>query len=171
MVININEEIRPSAFDKIVIAFNQLKEDEKLDLFLCSPGGDVDTMQAIIAFLDINQDLVNLYGYGDLSSAGFIIFFRAACPKALLPGTTGMAHLVSITPRLVGDTSNWKELRDSKFLIQWTKEMKKDFLSFLKEVGLTEEELLVVSKGEDVFFLPKRMQQFLKNQIVNAEHK
>lgn len=171
MTLNLNSEINPEAFNKIVEAHNNLKDGEKLDIFFCSPGGDVDSMHAITTFLDINSETINLYGYGDLSSAAFLIFYRANCPKALLNGTTGMAHLVRITPRLVGDSNNWKELNDAKFILAWAKEMKKDFITFLEELGLSKDELDKVNKGEDAFFLPKRMQQFLKNQTDNAKHK
>jgi ATP-dependent protease ClpP protease subunit len=170
MVINLNGEINSDLLDKAIHSFNQLKDGEKLDIFLCSPGGDIYTMEAIIAFLSLNADRINLYGYGDLSSAAFIIFFRANCPKALLPGTTGMAHLVRLTGTFVGDIVNWKDKSESKFNVEWTKQLKKEFITFLDTLGLTEDELTKVKKGEDVFFLYKRMDQLLRNQLNNAEH-
>lgn len=170
MIINLDGEISSELLDKAIHSFNQLKDGEKLDVYLCSPGGNVYAMEAFIGFLSLNADRINLYGYGDLSSSAFIIFFRARCPKALLPGTTGMAHLVRLTGTFVGDVVNWKDKSDSKFNIEWTKHMKKEFIQFLEELGLTEEELAKIKKGEDVFFLYKRMDQFLRNQLSNAEY-
>jgi hypothetical protein len=163
MILNINENIGKESFDKIVSAYNTLKEGESLEVYLCTGGGEIAELEAIVHFLSTN-DRVSLVGYGELCSAGFDIFFRSTCTKKLLPGTMGMAHFTGVIVNFLDEKRPRKV--DDKAYMEWTRKSKLDCISLYTKLGFTKKELEQIKKGNDVWFQYDRMLSFLKN----AEH-
>ena len=52
MILNINEGISNIVTDKIAQSLNTLKSGEKLLIYLCSQGGDVNPGEAIIDIIN-----------------------------------------------------------------------------------------------------------------------
>ena len=52
--------------------------------------------EAIIDIINQNADITELIAYGEICSAGFDIFFKTQCRKAILENTIGMAHFTGV---------------------------------------------------------------------------
>jgi hypothetical protein len=167
MVVNINEPITKDAFEKIILSFNNLKEGERLDIYLCSVGGDVSAMEAIVDFLDTNVDRVRLIGYGELFSAAFEIFFKSKCDRTLLSGTMGMAHFTGVNVNFLDEKRPNKV--DDKAYLQWSKIEKAGYVKFCESLGFNAKELERIRKGEDVWFQYDRLASFLLKDIEQEE--
>lgn len=165
MILNINESISNAVTDKIINSLNQLKPGEKLFIYLCTEGGDVEVAESIVHIINNNVDIIEMVGYGKLYSAGFNIFFRCLCHKIILHGTVGMCHYSYIAVNLnENGTVSDKADRMNKM---WLKNQRQYTIEFCKNLNMTEKEITEIKKGGDVYFLFNRMQDFLKVQQQN----
>jgi ATP-dependent protease ClpP protease subunit len=137
-----------------------IQKETSLRIYLNSPGGDVNSMIAIIDLINECQDAIELIGYGNLSSAAFNIFFAAKCKKQLLPYTDGMAHLPSSSLRV---DARGKVIGDDYMLagLKSVKDLKNLFFKLFKELSFTPEELKLINDGKDVYFTHKQMLELL----------
>lgn len=159
MIININEMISDETFNKLVTAFNALREYERVTVYLNTLGGDVEAMEAILDLINYYPEKFELIANAKIYSAGFIIFFRAMCPKRILPGTTGMTHFIRVG---VGINEKGEPYDNSdKAMKEWNEEQKEWTTALYKFLKFTKAELNKIERGEEVYFKTSRLQEFL----------
>lgn len=163
ITIDITEAISPEAFGKILKAYNDLKGEETIDIYLNTSGGDAESGDAMVDIINNNAKVTNLIAYGKICSAGFDLYFKARCPKRLLDGTIGMAHLARVEMENFTVT-NSKEQIEAGFYKSWWMEDKKKRLKFYEELGMEKKELLKIKKGGDVYFPYNRLLELLNGK-------
>lgn len=163
ITIDITEAISPEAFGKVIKAYNDLKLEETIDIYLNTSGGDPESGDAIVDVINNNANVTNLIAYGKICSAGFDLYFKARCPKRLLDGTIGMAHLARVEMEnfTVNDS---KEKVQAGFYKNWWNEDKKKRLKFYEDLGMEKKELLKIKKGGDVYFSNNRLLELLNGK-------
>lgn len=162
MILSINTEINNEVLDRLVRTYNELKENEKLEVYFSSEGGDVEIGEAIIDLINEHADITSVVGYGTISSAAFDIFFRITCPKSILISTLGMAHSMRVELDKY-DLSSKTDQQEFKAQKEWAKEHEKYRLDVYEKIGLNKKELTDIKKGNDVYFQFNRMIELVKH--------
>lgn len=154
-------EVSDIMFEKLLNAFEKLKEGNTLKIYLNSEGGSVYEQDAIVDFININKERVRLIGYGQLFSAAFNIFFKVECPRELIVDTIGMAHFCWTTVEI--DQSGKPADDFNKFQAKEMKRTQDETVQFLKKVGLSTTEVNKIIKGKDIWISYPRMLQLFNN--------
>jgi ATP-dependent protease ClpP protease subunit len=160
MIINLTGPVDDSMVNVLINGLNN-KEDSIHYIYLKTEGGDVTCQDAIIHLLSENSERCVLIGYGYLYSAGFNIFYKSECPKALLPDTLGMAHFAASFLRIT-ETGKPNMSDPDAFYLKNLKITKSTTMKFFKSLAFTEQELTEVSNGNEVWFNTKRMNELFK---------
>ena len=141
---------------------NGLKVFERT-IYFSSGGGEVCSSSILINFINNNQRFVfKLIGYWGISSAGFDLFMKCKCERYLIDDAFSIIHLAD-------RYSSARELRKSnsidKFLLGEMEKKHESNLDWFKQIGITEEQIKEVVKGEDVAIGNEQLQQILQNTI------
>lgn len=160
MIINLTGPVDDLMVNRLIDVLN-IKEDIPHYVYLKTEGGDVTCQDAIIHLLNENADKCILIGYGYLYSAGFNIFYKAECPKTLLPDTLGMAHFAASFLRIT-ETGKPNMSDPDAFYLKNLKITKSKTMKFFKSLAFTEQELEEASDGKEVWFNTKRMNELFK---------
>lgn len=162
MILKINEKISEETVDKLVSFYNGFdpKTGEKALIYFASRGGGYSAMEAMIDLINIYAEHTIIVGYYMLASCGFELFFKVKCKKQFAGGCMGMYHQSCIG---VDMNENWKpEYKEDEAKEKYMKGfMKPQTLSLCSELKFTEKELSEIKKGNDVWFQPERMNEFL----------
>jgi len=159
MVLNLSGEVDYEMLNKLILAFNTLKEAEELCIYFSSSGGLVDVAEAIIDFINTNKERISITFYGEIFSSGMNIFLKTSCRKKILPDTRGMFHF------------SWQEVTISEggkpnssydiFSLKEMKASKNRTIAYLKTTKLTETEINSIKKGRDIYFSHTRMEEII----------
>lgn len=160
MIINLYGPVDDMMVSRLIEGLNN-KEDSIHYIYLKTEGGDLACQDAIVHLLSENADRCILIGYGYLFSAGFNIFFKSECPKALLPDTIGMAHFAASFLRIT-ETGKPNMSGPDAFYLKNLKITKTTTMKFFKSLAFTQQELKEVSDGKEVWFTTKRMNELFK---------
>lgn len=162
MILNLNRDVDDRMFNILTEAVSTcIEKNDPLRIYLRSNGGDLSTCTAIVSLINECKEFIELIGYGELYSAGFIIFFEAECEKSILANTVGMIHYPYSS---VLTDARGKNKKDEIVHLNQLKESKKDFDRFLKSIDFTEKEYNEVLTGGDVYFLYSRMKELLNGK-------
>lgn len=162
MVIDISGEISQEAFGNLIRAYDSLQNDDILRIYINSTGGDPSFADAILDFIE-NNKVVEIIAYGKIYSAAFDIFYKAKCPKRIVNGIMGMAHLSRIEMANFTVTDN-EEISQASNYKNWWNQDKLNRLKFYEEIGMTKKELSKIKKGEDVYFQHERLLELLNGK-------
>ncbi len=160
MIIHLSGEVDYQMMDKLSIAFNSLPKDDNLHIYFTSPmGGISDVAVAIIDFINKNKDKIGVTFYGEIFSAGMVIFLSIEAEKGITKDTRGMYHFA------------WQEMSISEtgkpsgeydiFSMKEMKRSKERSIAFLKTTKLTDKEINTIKRGKDVYFSYDRMLELL----------
>ncbi len=160
MTLHLSGEVNYAMLDNLVKAYNSLKEDEKLYIYLTSPeGGLVDVAEAIVDFINLDKETIAITFYGEVFSSGMHIFLKTECPKLILRDTRGMYHF------------SWQEMTISEggkptgaydmFSLKEMKRAKNETIAYLKTTKLLDKEINAIKKGQDVYFSYARMLELI----------
>ncbi|MBC8153070.1 MAG: hypothetical protein H7Z72_09175 [Bacteroidetes bacterium] len=122
----------------------------KIQIQLCSNGGNVFQAKRFVALINANQGITHLQG-SVLYSAAFTLYFNAICSKDLDADAVGMYHLSRTCNYVLGNGLVIDHVVDHS--AQATS------LLFLDQVSLNEEEKSRIKMGEDVYFTPNRLHE------------
>lgn len=166
MILSLNGPINEDMFKILVEGVNLFSEKhkddkEKLLIYMDSSGGDVSVMFAMIDIINNHKSFIELIGNGKLYSAAFFIFYTVKCPRKLLPGTMGMAHLIRATIDIVGNKGYYDS---DKALQKWTTIQNKWSMDFFKDLQFTAKEMIIVKKAEELYLQTDRLIEFLDKQ-------
>lgn len=125
--------------------------DAKLQIHLCSNGGNVFQAKRISALINANHHITHVQG-SVLNSAAFTIFFSVICTRELTPHAQGMYHLARSAQFVLenGLIPGWQETINGE-----------ESLALCQKLGMTDLEVLRIKTGEDVYFAYTRLNDFL----------
>lgn len=132
--------------------------DAKLQIHLCSNGGNVFQAKRIIALINANYHITHVQG-NLLNSAAFDIFFSVRCSRELIPHAQGMYHL-SRSAYLVLENGLIPGL-NQKFSGE-------ESLGLCRQVMMTANEIERIEAGEDVYFSYARLTEFMLHSPVST---
>jgi hypothetical protein len=140
-----------------------LNRNELLTIYFSSEGGMATCVTPILEILNAHKDLVELVAFDEISSAAFIIFFSATCKKRITSSTISIVHNSFIKSE-IDSWGNIKNIYDKKIMESLKYERVFSY-KFYKDLGLSEDELLRLKKGEDIIFIYKRLNELLNGKI------
>lgn len=160
MILHLSGEVNYEMFNTIVKSFNSLKEDDRLYIYFSSPeGGMLDVAEALIDFVNRNQELIDILFYGENFSSGMYIFLKTECHKTILKDTRGMFHFA------------WQDMSISEggkpsadydiFSLKEMKKAKEQTINYLRTTKLSDKEINGIKKGKDIYFSHDRMKELL----------
>lgn len=160
MILHINGKVNDEMLDKFIDAYNQ-NADEYI-IYFNSTGGFYEKGKCIIDLINKNASKTKLIAYFNISSSAFEIFFRAKCEREILNCAIGMYHLgtLEFDYNVNGKLAYHCGVAQRKDMIENTYP---ETIAFCKQLGFTQSELRKFNKGEDVYFLSSRLQEFLNN--------
>ncbi|GAB3789213.1 hypothetical protein GCM10028818_57300 [Spirosoma horti] len=131
--------------------------DAKLQIQLCSNGGNVFQAKRISALINANQHITHVQG-NVLNSAAFDIFFTVTCSRELTPYAQGMYHLARSAHFVLenGLVPSWQQTINGE-----------ESLALCEQVGMTEGEVGRIKSGEDVYFTYARLNDFLEQSTAH----
>ena len=135
-----------------------MKENEILQIYLCSPGGSLDDCFVTIDMINQYKDNIVLKAFGEISSAAFIIYFQVKCKKYIMDYTIGMVHYayMSVPSNQGGDVvPDGLDTFSYNELVKY----KDEFINFYKALGFNKRELDFLKKGKDVHFSTERLRE------------
>ncbi len=160
MILHLSGDVDYEMLDKLVKSFNNLTTTDKLHIyFSCPQGGLSDVSTAIVDFINKNKDYIGMTFYGELFSAGMVIFLSVQCEKKILPDTRGMYHL-GWQEMSISDTGKPTSQYDL-FSMREMKKSKEKTVTFLKTTKLSEKEINSIKRGKDVYFSHERMLEII----------
>lgn len=111
----------------------------------------------ILEQFGFNTEIV---GFGRICSTAFDLFFSAKCEKRLLDGTVGMYHQ-AVTK--VDMNERWRLVyKEDEAKKPWMrKHMGSISTALCDKLGFTVKDKKKINRGDDVWFQPGQMKQFL----------
>ena len=167
MIAHIQGKVDDEMLNMFINMYNK-NEDEYI-VYFSSSGGMSDVANAIIDLINRNIEKTKLISYFQLASAGFEIFFKAKCQREIINSTIGMYHLtnLAIDYNSKGEISYYSGVAQKKEMLKINYP---ESLEFCNKLGFTQSELRKYNKGEDVYFLSDRLQEFLNTQKDKVEN-
>jgi hypothetical protein len=160
MILSLRGSINEEMLDKVINAYNNISEKERLTIYLNSTGGNVSISDTITNIINQNSTKTFLIAYGTIYSSAFKLFFEADCPKSLAPTCIGMFHQ-STMPIVMNENFKPSFAEDHCFNKLLTNFCKPETIRFCEYLEFTAKELQKIKRDEDVYFLPDRLQEFL----------
>ena len=160
MIINLSGEVNYEMFNQLIKAVSELRKEDNLHIyFTTGSGGQTDVAEGITDLVNKNKEYIGITFYGEVFSAGMVVFLKTTCQKYILPDTTGMYHYA------------WQQIAISEggratdpYGIFAMKEMKKAkirTLEYLKTTKLIEKEIKLIKSGGDLYISYQRMLELL----------
>lgn len=169
MIILLKGEVEPEMAQQLVYALNNLQKEEKLDVYLSSSGGSVFVAELILDLVNRHKDKITLYGYGDISSSAFDLFFLSECEKILVGNPVGMYHQSTVEIR-VNEHKTPQTNYDKMRLRLEADVYRKITTDTCKLTGMTSKETKEINRGLDVYFTPIRMKEMLNYARNNSRN-
>lgn len=159
MILKLNENISDETVDKVVSFYNNTQE--KAVIYFSSSGGNYFAMETIVDLINSHKEITTIIGYGLLGSSAFELFFTVECEKRIIGGCNGMYHQSYIAIEM---SEKWKPVyvegkAKEKYLKGY---MNQQTTLLCEKLGFTKKEKLEITKGNDLYFQPERMKEFLK---------
>lgn len=146
---------------ELVKAYNELEEKGgQLHIFFTSEGGEVTTGEAIIELINRYAQATSFTVCGVIASMGFVITAKVACVKSILDSSFGILHFSRWGTQIL---EGGKALDDfARFKEKKMKKQLNKSIEFYEGLGLKEDELEAMKKGEDIFVDADRLKKLLK---------
>jgi predicted transcriptional regulator len=137
---------------KTLIEKIETSEDDTIDLYFASAGGDAAIAGVLIHYLSNSIKNINLYAYWQIASAAVDVVMDSVCRKELLPDAWCVIHLYT---RDIGT----RDMLDKESLDAFLeKRIEEDNAALVDKFRrfLTAKELKCLRKGGDVFLNHER---------------
>lgn len=142
--------------------------DEIIRIFLCSDGGKVAVLDAMLYTINLDPKRFKIVGYEELCSSAFEFYIRANCEKTLLPGTIGMCHQTA-TGITVNDNCKPSYYDGEAYLKRCKNHHRPMLLDFMNQCEFTDKEKKKVKKGHDVYFQYDRFKEIENAYTKNTQ--
>jgi len=160
MILILEGTINQAIAEKLADAYNELRPDEILHIYLASGGGSVSVARIMIDMINANQTNTILTGFNIIASAAFEILLSVKCKKQIVDDTIGMVHLYSWSVDFRDDAKP-KDIF-AEFQIKQLKKSLKERLEFFKSCRLTTPEIETLKTGQDLYLTTERLRQIIK---------
>lgn len=153
----INKESVQNFCDAVVLAINNLQDDEILNIYLATEGGTHNSIYPIVDILLRYKDKINLYLDHVMYSAGFLILlYIRSIPIKLKPSfRNAMIHTMYFDV----NTADTRKREDEKEL----KNRNNSIYEKLKIIGFTPIELKKFKNQQDVYISKERLLELFPN--------
>ena len=153
----IEEVIRESTLSDLVEFLNSNGGEKRI--LLCSDGGYYQVMEAMLHLINTEGESITLVAYNRIFSSAFEFFFRAKCRKRLAGGVIGMFHQgeTAIQVNEFGNRGREAQAKEH-YMKTYMRQQTHDLCCAL---SMTSAEVGDLVSGEDVYFSPERMNEFL----------
>ncbi len=142
------------------------KGEQHFVIYFESIGGEAIYGELLINYINEvdsrNKYSVKVYAIWDITSSAFNIFFKLNCERDIIFGTFGIIHYAT---RDVDAVRIKNKNSSDSFFLENLEEIQKNDLIFYKTLGISEDELSRLKKGEDVYLNYNRLRELLNNQI------
>lgn len=160
------EPFKKEMLEKFFQAVNS--PDEIIRIFMCSEGGEVSVLEAMLHTISLDPKRFKIVGYEELDSCGFEFYLRAQCSKTLLPGTIGMYH--QSTNKIFLDDKGKPAYYDGEaYLKRKKKTFYPELIKFMDDCEMTNKEKKKIKNGHDVYFQYDRFKEIEKAYTKNTE--
>jgi hypothetical protein len=140
--------------------------DDFVDLYFTTPGGSAICYNALLEYLNSKKDQITLIANWEISSGGFLVFFKFKGEKRIIPGTSATIHLTTseIDARdFLKERSRtimiWKKLQDI-----WKLENE-----FYFKLGIKPDKRNLISTGHDVYLDYSELEELLERSKKNED--
>lgn len=159
ITVTFNTEINRETVPQFIEHIDKLaKETEKLRIYFCSNGGEFQSMQILLDYVNTARTKIELVGYGQLTSAAFIFFFKATCDKILLEDTYSIIHVGSMR-------MEHRELLNKNSIDTYLKKdlnrLNDEMLEFMGDVGISGGDIKKMKNGHDVYLNYNQLKDLL----------
>lgn len=171
MILILNDEMNNAMLEKLAAAYNELNEKQLpvLQLFLSSPGGETNIGAAMRELINRHSERTIVTAYSYIESAAFDLFFKVGCARVILPTTIGTAH-ISRWCVIKGEGGIDLDRREA-FKTSHLRSTINERVEFFKALGMTDNEISLMKRGEDIYLDSKRLQKMLQKSIKNEVHR
>jgi len=166
MELILSDHINDEMLSTLARAYNELKDQEVLNIYFSSPGGHVDIMEAMACMINRNAFRTTFTVTYDIQSCGFLLFFSIICGRELLPSAFGMIHLKTSTGEI---KEGLLASNIANFMGKRMKESLEKSSEFYRSLGVTEKEINDVKEGKEVYFEKSRLEKMLKKHLKQIE--
>jgi hypothetical protein len=157
-----NHSIDQEIIEKFISLVESANPDEKIVIYLTSGGGSETGMYIIIDIINSNPERFEIYAMEKIFSAAFELFFHVKCNKRIAPATVGMCHLAGSEMRML--SSGEPYYNEDKEVLKAGKIRTLGLQALLSEIGVLQNDVDEILKGEDVYFQYDQIQAFIANQ-------
>lgn len=158
-----DDEIHYESVTLLIKKFEELKlvDDEKIYLYFSSNGGIIDDGKVLIDYINNSWFRNNLImvASGVLFSEGLNVFLETKTKKRIFDNIMILFHIPT-------SFIDYREEQNSESTTQVQKKqlekMKKEFLVFCKQCGLSKNEIEKLNKGEDLCYTESKLKDICK---------
>ena len=156
----LHEDINKETFMDFTGFIN--KGEEKIDIHLCSPGGQLQYLYSFLHIINSNPERFRIITTGLVGSTAFDLLLYAKCEKIIGKYTRGMAHLSTIDIKVTSSNSTVYHEGD-----YFRKENKLRYAEELRDFkkmcpNLTPAKLTYFKQGAEIYFTDKEVKEILK---------
>ena len=163
-ILIIHNQINTDAFRGLVGFLNE--NSGPVTIYLSSGGGDEHIMCCMISVMNSRIDDITLIGSGHLGSCAFNMFFLYWGKRELLKSVMGMCHLARVEVEM-SEKGKMYYPQDYAMKQYITKFASETTLDVLRIIGATKKEIKKVMRGDEVYFLPDRIQELLDHSVAH----
>lgn len=163
MILKLSGDINEEMLDQLIEAYNSLPENEDMNIYLKSRGGEYGFMEAMLDIINCNLGKTFLNAAFEIGSCAFELFFKANCKKYLIGGCVGMYHQssINIERNEFGKPKDTEDVVREDYIVNFAR---KTTTELCNNLGMTKHEIERIDNGENVWFTVERMREFLEYQ-------
>lgn len=165
MIIIYNQELEEQSINSLI---NEIDNAEEfVDLYITTPGGSKNCYEPLIDYLNSKKELITLIANWEISSGGFLLFFKFQGEKKILPGTTAMVHLTTSSL----DAREFLQQR-SRTISVWKKlqEVWEAEIEYYRMLGIRTDKLNLISTGHDIYLGYSELSEILEREVKKNEN-
>jgi hypothetical protein len=151
-------EFDDDMFSSLVEFFNTCNTDDKIMIFIESPGGSTNIKEKIHVLIESYPN-VTLVAGGELSSSAFHFFVEADCDKVITDKVIPCFHRHTIHTSINEDAKPKGEF--NKYVQNRREFYRKYTEEFMRKCGFTKDEIALVREDKDLYITPERLQEMM----------
>lgn len=159
----LDDEVVEALCDKITNSVYSLREGDKVDLYFSTNGGTNKNRVPIVNLLIKYQDSINIHIHSTMLSNGFVMLMELL--QENIPVYMTKEFVYSMIHNTDAALRNFRLYGFEPGLRKFMQQHNTNMLKRLKTLGLTDEQLDIVKKGNDVYFTREETLKLFPNII------
>lgn len=140
---------------------NKLRQPH-VTIFISSGGGSGAASEILISLINSEPERFRVIAVDHIQSAAFRFFFEVECDKCILRDCIGMYHISRQEMEMGFNSQPYFQV--DKFLLKNYPDFMKRDLEWCDRLGMTAAQIEEIAKGNNVYFTPEQMQEFINKQ-------